>query len=82
MITLGLSLGLRPIVMVMNLGIAPDTPPEKMEEAVRIVKEVLAAPDIAAAFDRAKHPPRVAFDAMAAEAFNIKIFYWHYPGEY
>ncbi|MFO0873291.1 MAG: mechanosensitive ion channel family protein [Phycisphaerales bacterium] len=61
----------------MNLGIASDTPPEQVETAVRIVRSILADPEIAHELHGDDHPPRVAFEAFAADALNVKAYYWY-----
>lgn len=67
---------------VIDLTIPTDTPPDKVEQAIAIVKEILAEPEIASAFDLDKTPPRVAFDAITADALRIKVFYWFTPPRY
>lgn len=67
---------------VFELAIAADTPPEKVEQALRIVKALLAEPPVASAFDLEKNPPRVALETLATEALKIKVFYWHTPPTY
>lgn len=67
---------------IANLRIAFDTPAEKMEQAVRIVKEILADPDMTSAFDLRTTPPKVAFNDLNADSLNINVIYWFYtaPG--
>ena len=65
----------------MNIGITCDTPPEKIEEAVKIVRQILADPEIASAFDTEKSPPRAAFDDMGADHLRIKVLYWFQPAD-
>jgi MscS family membrane protein len=60
----------------LDVPIARDTPPEKVERAVRIVEGILAEPELASAFDPAT-PPRVAFDGYNADSLNLKVFYWY-----
>ena len=77
------NIGRRPFIRrAFELAVAADTPPEKMADALRIVRDLLAEPEIAAAFDVAKHPPRVAFETVATDALKIKVFYWHAPPDY
>jgi MscS family membrane protein len=77
------NIGRRPYIRrVMELGIAADTPPEQMERAVEIVKGILTDPEIARAFDMERNPPRVSFESMSTQAFNLKVFYWHTPPKY
>jgi MscS family membrane protein len=61
---------------VLELTITYDTPLAKVEQAVGIVKEVLAEPEIAGSFDLEKLPPRVYFNNMASSSLNIQVFYW------
>jgi len=63
---------------VMNVTITYDTPLEKVERAVEIIKGIFAEPDIASPFVQ-KFPPRVAFDALNSDSLNIKVFYWYAP---
>jgi len=63
---------------VFNVTITYDTPPEKVERAIEIIKEILdnhegMNPDL---------PPRVYFDEMNSGSLNLKIFYWFHPPEF
>ena len=64
---------------LMDITITYDTPPEKIEQAVQIVKDILNDPEIAheGRFDMVNQPPRVAFDALNNDSLNIKVFYWY-----
>ena len=64
---------------IMDLTITYDTPPEKIEQVVQIIKDILAEPGITAAFDHGKFPPRVFFDLFNADSLNIKVIYWFTP---
>jgi MscS family membrane protein len=64
---------------VVNLGLTYDTPPAKVVQAVQIVRDILAEPQVAAPFDMEKNPPRVYFDAFNADSLNIKVQYWYTP---
>jgi MscS family membrane protein len=64
---------------VMDIAIACDTPPDKLQQAVQIVTDILAGPDIARAWNAEKFPPRVFFDELRADGLNIKVTYWHHP---
>ncbi|MEX0887342.1 MAG: mechanosensitive ion channel domain-containing protein [Phycisphaeraceae bacterium] len=63
----------------MNVTITYDTPPEKIEQAVDIVREVLNDEEVVAEgrFDLTKAPPRVAFSELNSDSLNIKAFYWY-----
>lgn len=73
------NIGKRPsIKRVANLTITYDTPLEKVEQAVEIVKEILKDhegmhPD---------YPPRVYFNELNADSLNIIVFYWYHPPDY
>lgn len=61
----------------MNVTITYDTPPEKIEQAVQIIRDLLAMPDMTAEFDLEKFPPRVVFDDFNADSLNIMVMYWY-----
>jgi len=67
------------IKRVANITVTYDTPPEKVERAVAILKEILDAqpeklhPDF---------PTRVFFDDFNAASLNIVVMYWFVPPEY
>lgn len=52
-----------------------NTPAEKVEEAVRIIRELMANHE---GFDP-RHPPLVHVHEFADWAVNIRIMYWYYP---
>jgi MscS family membrane protein len=61
-----------------NIGITYDTPPEKIEKAVAIIREILADheglhPDF---------PPRVYFNGFNDWSLNILVLAWYHPPEY
>lgn len=63
----------------MNVTITYDTPAEKVEEAVKILRDILADPQVAGEgrFDLEKFPPRVAFNEFNADSLNIRAYYWY-----
>jgi len=69
----------RPFIRrVFDITITYDTPPEKVNKAVEIVKDILhdhtgMNPDF---------PPRVYFDNMNSDSLNLKIFYWFHPPDF
>jgi MscS family membrane protein len=67
---------------VMNITITYDTPADKIEQAVQIIRDILAHPDIAGNLDAGKFAPRVSFDEFNADSLNIKVFYWFVPPDY
>jgi len=61
-----------------NIGITYDTPPEKAERAVTIIREILdnhegIHPDF---------PPRVFFNGFNDWSLNILVVAWYHPPEY
>jgi MscS family membrane protein len=61
-----------------NIGITYDTPPEKIEKAVAIIREIIADhegmhPDF---------PPRVYFNGFNDWSLNILVLAWYHPPEY
>ena len=72
----------RNIRRLMEITITYDTPPEKVEQAVRIIKGILAEPEFAAPFDLAEFPPRVVFDKFNADSLNLLVLYWFHPPDH
>lgn len=73
------NIGKRPFIRrLMNITITYDTPPERVELALRIVKEILADhegmnPDF---------PPRVFFSEFNDCSLGILAIYWYHPPDY
>jgi MscS family membrane protein len=61
----------------MNITITYDTPPEKVEQALRIIRGLLAEPFMAETFNMTDAPPRVAFNEFNADSLNIAVNYWY-----
>lgn len=67
------------IKRVAHIGVTYDTPPEKVERAMEIIKEILDAhnekmhPDF---------PTRVHFTSFNDCSLNIQVIYWFAPPEY
>lgn len=73
------NIGRRPnIRRVMNIGLTYDTPPEKIEEAVRILQNLLDGHE---GYDP-ELPPRVYFQDFGDWSLNIIVIYWYHPPEY
>jgi MscS family membrane protein len=72
------NVALRPSIRrILDVTITYDTPPEKIRQAVQIIKDILAEPAFAEPFDMTLTPPRVAFDNFNADSLNIKVLYWY-----
>jgi MscS family membrane protein len=73
------NVGKRPhIRWLTNITITYDTPPDKVEKAVSIIKEILddhegMHPDF---------PPRVYFNGFNDWSLNITVFAWYHPANY
>ncbi len=67
------------IPRIFSLTVTYDTPPEKVEQAVQIVRDILAEPEMVAGFNMDKQPPKVYFDGLNADSLNIKVYYWFVP---
>jgi MscS family membrane protein len=74
-----LNIGKRPYIRrLFNIGITYDTPPDKVDRAVAILKEILDShegmqPDF---------PPRVYFNGFNEYSLNIMVIYWYHPPDY
>jgi len=73
------NIGRRPFIKrIMNVTVTYDTPVDKVERAVQIVREILdhhegMDPDL---------PPQVYFNELNADSLNIIAFYWFHPPDY
>jgi MscS family membrane protein len=67
------------IKRVANITVTYDTPPEKVERAMTLIREALESrnekmhPDF---------PPRVYFNNFNSASLNIRVIYWFAPPEY
>jgi MscS family membrane protein len=67
------------IKRVMNVTVTYDTPPEKVQRGVEILREMLDA--------RSEHfpqdfPPKVYFSDFNADSLNILVYYWFTPADW
>ncbi len=73
------NIGKRPYIRrVMNITITYDTPPEKIDKALEILKEI---------FDNHEgmnedFPPRIFFNEFNSDSLNLVVFYWYHPPDY
>lgn len=73
------NIGKRPYIKrTANITITYDTPPEKIDRAVEIIKEIL---DNHEGMDE-NLPPRVYFSELNADSLNIMVLYWYHPPDY
>lgn len=61
-----------------NIGITCDTPPEKVERAVAIVREILDNHEEM----RDDYPPRVHFNAFNDWSLNISVYAWYHAPDH
>lgn len=63
----------------MNVTITYDTPPDKIERAVNILRDILHSEDVVreGRFDMEKQPPRISFNEFNADSLNIRAYYWY-----
>jgi MscS family membrane protein len=73
------NIGRRPSIRrLTNITITYDTPPEKVERALAIIREVLNNHE---GMDP-EFPPRVYFDEFNDASLNIVMIYWYFPPNY
>lgn len=73
------NIGKRPYIRrIMNIRISYETPPEKVREALSILRELLGE----AEYTTDDHPPRVFLDDFLETAINVKAIYWFHPADY
>lgn len=69
----------RPFIRrIMNVTITYDTPPDKMQEALDILKDILKDHE---GMDE-EFPPRIFFNDYNTSSLNILVIYWYHPPEY
>ncbi|MCF8367237.1 MAG: mechanosensitive ion channel family protein [Bacteroidales bacterium] len=72
------NIGKRPYIRrLANITITYDTPPEKIQEAINIIKKILdnhegMNPEL---------PPRVNFNNFNSDSLNIQMLFWYHPPE-
>jgi MscS family membrane protein len=62
-----------------NITATYDTPPEKLQRAIEIIKEELNRKNECFPAD---FPPRVYFNGFNADSLNILVNYWYAPADY
>jgi len=73
------NIGKRPFIRrVMNITITYDTPSEKVERALEILKEIL---DNHEGMNE-DFPPRIFFSDLNADSLNLVVYYWYHPPDY
>jgi len=73
------NIGKRPYIRrLFNIGITYGTPPEKIERALEIVKDILKDHEGI----NPEFPPRVFFNEFNSDSLNILVIYWYHPPDY
>jgi len=73
------NVGRRPYIRrVADVRIPLDTPPDKLDAAIQVVRE--AVEDHLG--QEAAFPPRVSFNEFNQDSFNIRMIYWFHPPNY
>ena len=67
------------IKRVANIAVTYDTPPEKVERAIKIIQEIL---DTHGEKMHPEFPSRVYFDDFKTASLNILVLYWFAPPDY
>lgn len=71
---------------IMNITITYDTPKEKIEQAVQIVRDILKEPGLAepihSVLAGTDMPPRVYFNELNADSLNLFVIYWYVPADW
>lgn len=62
----------------LNVTITYDTPPEKIDEALQVIKDILSEEDMTGPFNLEARPPRVYFNDLNADSLNISVSYWYF----
>jgi MscS family membrane protein len=81
------NVGARPSIRrILNVTVTYDTPPEKLRQAVKIIRDILEEPGIAepvhGKIGKDEYPPRIAFNDFNAASLNILVIYWYFPPDY
>jgi MscS family membrane protein len=81
------NIGRRPSIQrTMNVTITYDTPREKIQRAVDILRGILEEEDLRGpihpVINGSEFPPRVYFNDYNAESLNILVVYWYVPPAY
>lgn len=83
------NIGVRPFIRrTFQIGILFDTPPAKIDEAVKIIRDILTVkeddPDTHAndCIQIPGYEPKVFFTEIGSDSLNIYVSYWYHPPEW
>lgn len=60
-----------------NLNLPYDTPPEKVEEALQVLKAILHEPEIAAELNMPAEPPQILLSDFKPGSMSVAVNYWY-----
>lgn len=63
---------------LLNITITYDTPAQKIDQAVKIIKEILNNHEGM----HEDFPPRVTFNEFNSDSLNLMVIYWYHPPDY
>ena len=73
------NIGKRPYIRrLFNITITYDTPPEKIDRSLEIIRDILKDHE---GMD-AEFPPRIFFNDFNSDSLNIIVIYWYHPPNY
>ena len=73
------NIGKRPFIKrAMTIGVTYSTPPEKVQQAVDIIKDILDNHEGMSE----EFPARVYFNEFSAYSLDIMVIYWYHPPDY
>jgi MscS family membrane protein len=73
------NIGKRPYIKrIADITITYDTPPEKVDRALEILKELLGNHEGM----KEDFPPRIFFNDFNAASLNLRVMYWYHPPDY
>ncbi len=73
------NIGKRPYIRrLANVTVTYDTPPEKIQQGINIIKKIL---DNHEGMNE-EFPPRVYFSGLNSDSLNILVLYWYHPPDY
>jgi len=81
------NIAVRPSIRrILNVTVTYDTPREKIQEAIDIIKGILEEPELREPIHQKigedEMPPRVYFNDFNAASLNIIVIYWYIPPDY
>ncbi len=89
------NIGKRPYIKrMLNVTLTYDTPPEKIKQAIEIVRGLLSVEEDGGKDDEElgrppntrinteDFPPRVFFNDLNADSLNLLVIYWYHPPDY